>query len=216
MKFLWQKTTWENSIRANVMLSIACVITSSISLFSAYAALTSHERIVIVPPGITTKTSVGWADADATYYKSFGMFVATLIGNITPANVEFVSKSLSGFMDSSVYTDVRKKMIALAASREFRETASATKFVPTAIAFEPDTHKVFVAGQMAVLTAQDTTKASDDLTYEMVIKISEGRPIVTAISSYPGIDPHDKAWLKRQAENDEAMKGNKSQGQTQK
>ncbi|WP_297501662.1 TraE/TraK family type IV conjugative transfer system protein [Ferrovum sp.] len=209
MKFLWQKTTWENSIKANMMLSASNVIMACIALFAAYASLTSHERVVIVPPGINQATSVGWADADATYYKAFGMFIATLIGNITPANVEFVSKSLSGYMDSAVYSDVRKKMIALADSREFRETAGATKFVPTAIAYEPDTNKVFVAGQMTVVTAQSSTKIADDLTYEMVVKMREGRPVITAITSYPGIDPHDNGWIKRQAENDAAKNGKK-------
>jgi conjugal transfer pilus assembly protein TraE len=209
VKFLWQKTTWENSIKANMMLSASNVIMACIALFAAYASLTSHERVVIVPPGINQATSVGWADADSTYYKAFGMFIATLIGNITPANVEFVSKSLSGYMDSAVYSDVRKKMIALADSREFRETAGATKFVPTAIAYEPDTSKVFVAGQMTVVTAQSSTKTADDLTYEMVVKMREGRPVITAITSYPGIDPHDNGWIKRQAENDAAKNGKK-------
>jgi conjugal transfer pilus assembly protein TraE len=209
MKFLWQKTTWENSIRANMMLASSNIVMACVALFAVYFSMTSHERVVIVPPGINQATSVGWADADATYYKSFGMFIATLIGNITPANVEFVSKSLSGFMDSAVYSDVRKKMIALADSREFRETASATKFVPTAIAYEPDTHKVFVAGQMAIMNAQSDVKTAEDLTYEMIIKIREGRPVITAISSYPGIDPHDKAWLKRQAEAEAEKKGKK-------
>ncbi len=192
-----------------MMLSASNVIMACIALFAAYASLTSRERVVIVPPGINQATSVGWADADATYYKAFGMFIATLIGNITPANVEFVSKSLSGYMDSAVYSDVRKKMIALADSREFRETAGATKFVPTAIAYEPDTNKVFVAGQMTVVTAQSSTKTADDLTYEMVVKMREGRPVITAITSYPGIDPHDNGWIKRQAENDAAKNGKK-------
>lgn len=182
------------------MLSVSNIVMACIALFAVYASMTTHERIVVVPPGVNQTTSVGWADADATYYKSFGMFVATLIGNITPANVDFVSKSLSGYMDSAVYSDVRKKMIALAGSREFRESAGATKFVPTAIAYEPDTHKVFVAGQMAVMNAQSSVQTSEDLTYEMTIRIREGQPVITAISSYSGLDPHDNGWIKRQAE----------------
>lgn len=196
MKWLFHRTTWENSIRANLMLSAACVIMAVITLFAAVTSLTRHDRIVIVPAGLAGKTSVEWTSADSSYYKSFGLFVATLIGNITPHNVKFVSDALSPYMGSVIYSDIRKRMLSLAESAQFRDSATATRFVPASVLYEPDTHKVFVQGQMIITTA--ISSRAEEMVYEMTLVIKDGMPIVDSISSYEGTDLHTQQWLENQ------------------
>lgn len=196
MKWNFHRTTWENSVRANLMLSAACVIMAVITSFSAITALTRHERIVIVPAGLAGKTAVGWSSADASYYKAFGLFIATLIGNITPHNVKFVADALSPYMSTSVYSNVREQMLTLATSASFKDSASATRFVPASVIYEPDTHKIFVQGQMLLTSALSSNNT--DLVYEMILDIHDGQPMVTAITSYNGVQPHTEEWLEHE------------------
>ena len=196
MKWEFHRTTWENSIRTNYMLAAACVGMVLISLLSVYTALTAHERIVVVPAGMTQQATIDWTSADATYLKSFGLFIATLIGNITPSNVHFVVDSLSSYMSPAIYSEVRKKMLSMADSAQFRDSAFATRFVPASVIYEPDTHKVFVQGQMIVSTA--ITKQTDELVYEMMLTIRNGQPIVDSIESYDGSQSHTQAWIQQQ------------------
>ena len=193
MKYPWQKTTWEDSIRSNVLLSISNVVLVVVTLLAVGHTLSLRERIVLVPPTIDRAESVAWNSASAEYIKSFGLFVAIMVGNITPANVNFVADSLSGFVDSSIYPDVRKRLISAAESRTFKETASATRFEPVAVHYEQQTNRVFVSGHMSVISAANAATAQD-LTYEMTVVIREGRPYVTFLTSYDGQQPHDTQW----------------------
>ena len=203
MKWEFRQVTWENSIKTNYMLAAACVGLTVITLFSVYVTLTTHERIVVVPAGLKDRAAVSWNSADSTYLKSFGLFIATLIGNITPANVKFVSDSLSTYLAPDIYSEVRKKMLQLADSSDFADSASSTRFVPLDILYEPDTNKVFVSGQMIVASA--ITKQTQNLIYEMQIEVLNGQPIVQNVTSYDGLEFHTKKWLDLQ----KTLKGEK-------
>jgi conjugal transfer pilus assembly protein TraE len=208
VKLPWQKTTWEASIRSNVMLSLANVILVFITLAAVSHTLSLRERIVLSPPGLDRAESVGWKSASAGYVKSFGLYVATLIGNITPGNVAFVADNLSSFVDSSIYPDVRRKLLATAESRTFKETASATKFEPMAVHYEHETNRVFVSGRMTLISAGGAG-AAQDVTYEMTIVIKDGLPVVTSLMSYDGQQPHDTKWAEGHPETKPQAQGEK-------
>lgn len=180
------------------MLSVSCCIMAIITLFSVITAMTRHERIVIVPAGLSTKATLEWTSADASYYKAFGLFIATLIGNITPHNVKFVSDALSPYMGSAVYSDVRKRLLSIAETEQFRDSAAATRFIPASVVYEPDTHKVFVQGQMIITTA--VSSKQNELVYEMTLVMRNGQPTVDNITSYEGIDMHTQEWIEHQKE----------------
>lgn len=200
MKFSFHKTTWENSIKTNLFLGL-----SNFALVGVTAACVVHmiglkDRVVLVPPTITHEEMIGWNSANPEYYKSFGLYVAELVGNITPDNINFVANALSSFVDASIYPDIRKQMFSQSVTRQFRETAGATKYESSAIYYEPETNRVFVAGKMDLLNATQVSGAksgSTPLVYEMKIIMREGRPVITALQSYEDSMPHDTRWTEQ-------------------
>jgi conjugal transfer pilus assembly protein TraE len=196
MKMPWQKTTWENAIKSNTALSLSNVVLAIIAFLAVAHALGLKDRVVLTPPVVTKEMTVGWSSADAEYLKSFGLYATTLIGNITPANSDFVVGAISNFMDSSIYTEAKKHILSASQSRTFFDSAASSKFTPRATYYEADTSTVFVSGDMAILSAGSQPQIGQ-ITYEMKIIIRGGKPVIMSLTSYDGLEPHDSAWKEK-------------------
>lgn len=61
------------------ILGLACAALSVSVLVSVGTLASRHDRIVVVPPGLSGPVAVDWGRADAEYLKTFGIFYATLL-----------------------------------------------------------------------------------------------------------------------------------------
>jgi conjugal transfer pilus assembly protein TraE len=181
-----------------VLLTVALASTASTVFLSAKIA-SQHERIVLTPPHVHERMEVAWNSASAEYYKSFGLYVAGLVGNITPKNVDFITDVLSGFLHSSIYADVRTKLKAMSEDPVFRDSGAYSYFMPEQIIYEPDTSKVFVVGNVMLGTAARQPRP-EAIVYELMIRMENGRPIVYGLQSYPGNEPRTVEWKKNHPE----------------
>jgi len=195
MKLPWQKTTWENSIRANVALAFSNAVLALIAIIAVIHSFSVKSDVVLTPPRVDEEMRIGFDSANEAYVKSFGLYAAQLISNITAANANFVVEAMSSFMDSSVYAETRKTILSTVDTRLFKEAAGATKYEPTNIVYEPSTRKVFVIGNMTTLSSIGPGSATS-MVYEMEIRIVERRPVIYSLTSYPGSVPHTQEWLK--------------------
>jgi conjugal transfer pilus assembly protein TraE len=193
MKLSTFNSTWLSTIKSNVFL-----LTSNILLTAAVGVLildkvSQHERIVLTPPYIDKPMTVAWQSADGEYLKSFGLYFVTLTANVTPKNVRFVSDQLSSIVSAAIYPAVQKKLLALASDPAFLNTGASVRFEPSRVQFEPETSKVFVSGEMTTQSAASKAEVLV-LTYELVVKMRDGRPVVEAIDSYDGDTARTRAW----------------------
>lgn len=170
--------------------------------------VSEKERIVLVPPYLNERVSVGWNSASDGYYKAWGLYFATLIGNITPSNVDFIVDVLSTYLDSEIYTSVKPKLIALSKDPVFMKSGGASLFAPGHITYEPETTKVFVPGTMTVTSYGQSQPEQKNVIYEFAIHIKDGVPRISFLDSYEGVQPHTLKWM---AENPDAAKKNKEQ-----
>jgi conjugal transfer pilus assembly protein TraE len=162
-----------------------------------------------VPPYLNKQVSVGWDSASDDYYKSFGLYFATLVGNITPSNVDFITKTLSTFLAPEIYTQVKPKLIALSQDAIFRESGGASVYTPgPGLEYEPETSKVFVSGTMTTTSYAKALPEMKNIIYEIAINIRDGRPQITYLDSYEGTQPRTLKWM---AANPELAKQNKGQ-----
>lgn len=202
MKMMRFVATWESSIRAVVILSVVLVL-QGIALGIMSVKLYRHrERVVVMPPLALQegrRMEIAWASANQEYSKSFGLYLATLIANITPENVTFVADSISTYFDSRIYSEVRTKILSLAQDEVWATSAQASYFAPRQVIYEDATERVFVVGD---ITTTGYGKLSDKkpVIYEMIIRIRDGRPLVEHFTSYEGSQPHTVKWLLNQPE----------------
>lgn len=197
MKLKIMSRTWELSAALALWLAISNVILALL-LFVAVTEMLSvkdKERIALVPPYLNEKMSVGWNSASENYYKSFGLYFATLVGNITPSNVDFVIDILSTFLAPEIYTSIKPKLIALSKDAVFRESGGTSAFHSSHIDYEPETSKVFVMGTMTTASYAKTQPELKTVVYEMAIHIKDGLPNITYLDSYEGAQPRTLKWM---------------------
>lgn len=171
---------------SNIIMAVGLVY--SVSVTSG-----ERERIVLVPPTLDAKAEVAWNSANKEYIKSFGMYIATMVGNIQPKSSQVVLDAVSAFMDPLIYTEFRRQLMTLMEDPVFKASGSVISFLPSSLQFEADTNRVFVSGTLITATS-GAQKYQKQVTYEMAIAIREGRPWVSHFLSYEGSIPRTVAW----------------------
>lgn len=160
-----------------------------------------RDRIVLVPPSMDTKAVVAWNYANREYLKSFGLYIATLVGNIQPKSSTIVLDSVSAFMDPMIYTDFRRQLLGLIEDPMFKASGSVISFLPGSIQYEPETSRVFVLGTLITSTS-GAQKYQKQVVYEIGAEIREGRPWVRHFLSYEGSIPRTVSWHVQQSQKD--------------
>jgi len=122
--------------------------------------------------------------------------------------VAFVTDVLSTFLDPEIYTSVKPKLIALSKDQVFKESGGASVFAPGHITYEPETSKVFVPGTMTITSYVKNQPEIKNVIYEIAIHIKDGKPKISYLDSYEGVQQHTLKWL---AANPEQAKQSKEQ-----
>ncbi len=186
-------------------LTIAMVCSNIILAMGVSYAMVAlgnnHERVVLVPPNLDKKAEIAWTSANREYLKSFGLYMATLVGNVQPKSSTVVLDSVSAFMDPAIYTDFRKQLMAIIEDPVFKASGSVISFLPSSIQYEVETSRVFVTGSIITSTA-GSTKYTKNVIYELGVRIREGRPWVTHFTSYEGTNIHSVNWWAQKASKD--------------
>lgn len=174
---------------ANVALSIAVVV-------MALKVISKEQIVTLIPPTLTKEASVGLRTANADYLMSFGMYVATLTGNITPKNVMLVADSLGSLVDAKLYTVVRRQLFALANDPAFKDRGGSIYFEPVDVFYDAPTGKVFVKGNQVSLTSSGRQNRVPFI-YEIQVEIRDRMPVIISMDKYPGRQPHTLEWEKK-------------------
>lgn len=198
--------TWTMSTTVTIWMVVSNTLLIALFFIVANKVFSMKERVVLVPPYLNEQVSVGWNSASESYYKSFGLYFATLIGNITPSNVDFIVDILSTFLDPEIYTSIKPKLIALSKDAIFMKSGGASVFAPGHITYEPETLKVFVPGMMTMTSYGQSQPELKNVIYEIAIHIKDGMPKISYLDSYEGVDPRTLKWI---AANPELAKQNK-------
>jgi len=208
MKLKFMSRTWEMSTTISIWLAISNTMLVVLFFVAANKIFTVKDRVVLVPPYLNEQMSVGWNSASENYYKSFGLYFATLVGNITPSNVDFVTDILSTFLEPEIYASIKPKLISLSKDAIFRESGGTSIFTSEHITYEPETSKVFVAGTMSMASYAKKQPDLKNVIYEIAIHLKNGKPMISYLDSYEGGQPHTLKWI---AANPEQAKPNKEQ-----
>lgn len=189
---------WDFALRNNAVLLIAVLFLSLALMVTSILAFFNRERVVLVPPRLDDKMLVAWNNAGAEYFKAFGLFVATLLGNITPANSKFVADQLSVFIEPKLYAPIRTQVLAYADDPRFARAASFNYFSPNKVVWEPSTAKVFVMGTITMSSFNPQISGPYEyrtVVYEFKFMMNDGRPLIVDFNSYPGNEARTLAWI---------------------
>lgn len=177
-----------------IKLQKYAVLAMSITiLILVFGLLQKRERLVIIPPVIDERIELAYNAANEPYFKSYALYVASFLGNINPANANFVKEGLSLSFAPELYGEMQAKITEDA--EKMRVSGRTLRFFADRVLFEPGTGKTFVAGKQEIVSAAGNVH-DQDVTYEMAIVIRDGLPKVQKFAYYTGA-PRTEEWLQR-------------------
>ncbi|WP_427501819.1 TraE/TraK family type IV conjugative transfer system protein (plasmid) [Methylomonas sp. MED-D] len=177
--------------RLHRYLLIGLLVTNVVT---AFAALRTERTVIMIPPNLTEKVEISRQDASAKTFEAWGLFLAQLLGNVTPNTLDFVADSVSPLLSSQIHRETVNAMHDQINALKIDKIS--TTFTPNQVYYEQDTHKVFVTGQLTTKGPNDKPEVAYR-TYEFQIAIVNYNPVVTDLNVYQG-EPKTKEYLEMQ------------------
>jgi len=194
----WEGVQAENKWnRIFIALLLVALIVLLIQVFN-------KDTVVTIQP--YTLTDEAWVTSDessSSYKEAWGWAVATLLGNVTPSNVDFIKERLSPILSPRIYNDVIDALEMQA--REIKVDRVTMRFEPRFIEYEHDSGKVFVYGNSFVRGVARSGESRGERTYEFDIAISNYLPVIDHMSTYEG-RPKTTSVLQRLQQREERAK----------
>ena len=183
---------WDATRSANRMLLGVVAVLAFSNVFLAGKLALTHTQIRLIPPTLTKAVDVGYLTADADYYKAWGLYVAEMVGNLTPQQADFVATSVSKLFEPSQSMTVRNAIVSQGAAEEAGNVV--TFFQAKQTIWQPATSTVFVYGKQRTMSPAGSLTASGYLTVQMNIKMLNGRPVLSNLMTYEDA-PHTLTWI---------------------
>lgn len=199
MNYSKARKTWEDTDSRNKLLIVSNIGMVFLCGMMFTKIMSTHEIVTMQPPALQGIAKIGVDSANAEYKKSWAIYVATLVGNVTPNNVSFISDTLSGMLDSKIYPKIRTQIAAMAKDPVFANNSTSLVFEPRSVVYEPKTDKVFVSGDLYSLSAGGRT-INRRMVYEMIVSIKDYRPVITHLDTYEG-HPRTEKWINDRTKN---------------
>ena len=85
----WQQT-------AILGLALTNALTAAVLLFKPVP-------VILVPPTLPGEVEIARNQGSGSLKESWGLYLAELLGNVTPGNAAFIERSLGPLLDASIY-----------------------------------------------------------------------------------------------------------------
>ena len=137
------------SVRRATVLLIALLIGSmlvNLVLAALTFRLSSHQRVVVMPPSVHKTFWVEEERVSAEYLEQMGYFLMQLTLNVTPQSVDHQSKVLLQYASPAAYGELRATL--LSASERLKRDGAATVFSARDLTVDEGTLRVGIRGQL--------------------------------------------------------------------
>ena len=197
MKLDKMGSSWEAMKSNNKMFLYLSLIMATANFLLVTALVNQDHTIVLVPNNLNEKVEVATNHASQGYKKAWATYAATLLGNVTPENADFVLESLNTMVTADI-----KVQLAESVRRDtqaLRDEHVISTFEIRKVGYEPETENVFVTGKHWI-TGAGAKSGSTTQTFEFKISIRDYVPAITNIALYEG-EPRTIDVVKRQSQN---------------
>lgn len=155
----------------------------AISNLLLIGSIISHEPVtVLVPPDLDKAVEITRNRASAGLKESWALYLADLMGNVTPSNAQFVMERIAPLLDAALYQPVMNNLAEQITALKADQVS--LSYRPRQVIFEEASDKVFVTGDQ-VIHGHDGRPEQRHRTFEFRFRIKDYRPLLEAIDVYP-------------------------------
>lgn len=164
MKLSHYLKTREGALKENVV-SRAVIATLVLSNLVLGLAMTSQKTtIVMVPPTLESSSEIGASDSGKETQVAWGMYLAGMLGNVTPRTAPYLKQNISRHLSPNLYSSIVE-----AIDQQAEEIASeqiTLSFAPTIGRYDAELDRVIVTGELTIRGLRGAEKR-ELRTYEM-------------------------------------------------
>ena len=140
---------------------------------------------IVTPPNMNEEITVVGNKASESYKTQWALFFSTLLGNINPTNISFVTAYVLDALSPELQAKTSESLqeqINIMQARGVEQT-----FKPNDIYYDPKNDMVYVWGTKTtrLVNVPDKTESSK-WTYEWVLGMKNGRPRIAYVNQYSG------------------------------
>lgn len=183
MKKLNYFSTFQGALKENKITRLLLVGSMVTNIVLAMGMAAQSTTVVLQPPLLMEEGWVARSDASMSMRESWGMYIATLIGNTTPRTVGGLSPALGKITSPEAYSQVMDLLADL--QKEVRKEQLEIQFSPSGVFLLPQRDVVAVSGEMRIRSARGVEKKFIR-TYELGIAFRNYHPSLTSINFYEG------------------------------
>lgn len=197
MKWSIFSNTWASLRTENVLYRTLVPVLVIANVISMAGWLSKDRVTTLVPPTLSEAVSVSKRSADAGYKKAWGLYVASLLGNVSPGNADFVIESLQLLMSPRVFSNLKQSVASDVDM--IKKDGVSVSFEQKQVLYEKETDKVFIVGRTGISNSAGTVTKFDRV-FEVRVDIENGQPQIIELDSYQG-KPRTQDVLKAMAPN---------------
>jgi len=137
---------------------------------------------IALPPVLEGQVSVARESASREVKEAWALFVAELLGNVSPSSAEFIQRAVDPLLAPALRRPVLEVMAEQV--REIQRERVSMSFNVRAIAYDPPTDKVFVTG-IQTTSGPGGKPVARTRTYELIVGFAHYRPVIRHLDVYP-------------------------------
>ena len=175
--------TWRGTTLENRIWRIAIIVLAVSNLVLVGLVGQVERTVVLVPPVLEGEVTIAREYASQEVEESWGLYVAELLGNVSPETVDALTRVLDPLLSGGLRRTVMKAITEQ--TEEIKRENVAMRFAPRQVSYDQATHTVFVTGQHK--TESPAAKpVTNERTYELRVEFRNYRPLLTHLEVYRG------------------------------
>ncbi|MGH8159240.1 MAG: TraE/TraK family type IV conjugative transfer system protein [Rhodanobacter sp.] len=167
----------------NRALRVALLILVLSNVLLAWRVLVKSEIVTVIPSNAMAADKYTNDGADPETLSNWGVYVATLLGNVTPSSADFASGVLGKLLAPDIYQQVMDDMAKQVTKIKVDQLT--LTFAPSDVKFDSNRNIAYVSGWLATTDAHGS-QAREERTYEIWFKVVAYQPRIVGLSTYPG------------------------------
>jgi conjugal transfer pilus assembly protein TraE len=176
-------STWLSLQASNQFMKMVCLCLMALNLVALIGWMKKDNVVILMPPGLSEKAEISKNKASEGYKKSWAMYTATLIGNVTPENADFVLESFSVMVTGDIRALITEQVAQELETLKQEKVSSVFEIIR--VTYEPESDKVFVTGRNRMIGGGGKSTPTDQ-TFEFRIDVKQYSPIITSMAAYKG------------------------------
>lgn len=183
MKFLKFIRSYEGTQSENRWLRLFVGGLVLLTLMLTFKVFSKDTVVIIQPQTLETEAWVMKNQSSQSYKEAWGLFLANMLGNTTPANVDFLKEKIAQLLSPEIFNEALEAMQVQA--NQIKTDRVTMRFEPRFVVYEESNGRVYVQGY-SFIKGVTGTEDRTDRTYEIEVQINRYVPQVTYINTYEG------------------------------